>query len=320
VRGARRKIPLCLAGGLLLLVLSGCGISTSRVVEGSAAPDRDPARLAEEAERLFGETPREPERVEEAFRRMSEAVRATEAGDSLRYAYAARGARFGVWLANHLEGGRSEVFADSALVLGNTALETKPDGVEALYWRALAAGLYARHHRLRAGRSAMDRIREDATAALRLDPTYEHGGPHRALGALYLRAPGPPAGVGSVQRAIHHLEQAVEIAPDHPDNLLLLAEAYLEANREEEGASLLRRILESEIPYGDAEEREEWRSEARALLERMGASFEPYSVPPDPGAPERPEHPFTAHQTSPAPAGAEGGEKLELPGPRGREG
>jgi len=110
-------------------------------VEGSAAPARDPARLAEEAERLFGETPREPERVEEAFRRMSEAVRATEAGDSLRYAYAARGARFGVWLANHLEGGRSEVFADSALVLGNTALETKPDGVEALYWRALAAGL-----------------------------------------------------------------------------------------------------------------------------------------------------------------------------------
>lgn len=261
------------AGAALLVValalLSGCGISTTRVLEGAAPGGADPGDLARRAEEAFAERPRAVASVRDAFQAMSGAVRATEASDSLRHRYASRAARFAVWLAGHTEGATSEAYADSAVILANTALRADSTRVEPYYWRAIASGLYARHNRLTAGRDAMTRIREDATTAIRIDPTFEHGGPHRVLGALYLRAPGPPTGVGSLRRALHHLEQAREIAPDHPENLLPLAEAYAEAERREDAEALLEAVLGSEIPYGDAEEREEWRREARELLERI---------------------------------------------------
>ncbi|NIP60117.1 MAG: tetratricopeptide repeat protein [Gemmatimonadetes bacterium] len=252
-----------------LALLSACGISTTRVLEGTGPRGAEPAALARRADEAFAVRPREVETVREAFREMSGAVRATEASDSTRHRYASRAARFAVWLAGHTGGSTSEAYADSAVVLANTALRADSSRVEPYYWRAIASGLYARHNRLTAGRDAMSRIREDATAAIRIDPTFEHGGPHRVLGTLYLRAPGPPTGVGSLRRALHHLERAREVAPDHPENLLPLAEAYLEAGRRADAEALLEGLLQSEIPFGDEEERTEWRTEAGELLERV---------------------------------------------------
>lgn len=254
---------------VVLAFLSGCGISTTRVLEGTGPRGAEPSELALRAEEAFAVRPREVEKVREAFQAMGGAVRATQPSDSARHRYASRAARFAVWLAGHTEGGTSEAYADSAVVLANTALRADSSRVEPYYWRAIASGLYARHNRLTAGRDAMSRIREDATAAIRIDPTFEHGGPHRVLGTLYLRAPGPPTGVGSLRRALHHLEQAREIAPEHPENLLPLAEAYLEAGRRADAEALLEKLLESEIPYGDEEERTDWRTEATELLERI---------------------------------------------------
>lgn len=267
----RDRPPTGLAGPVLLvasLLLPACGISTSRVLEGAGPGDADPAELARDAEEAFDRRPRDAESVRVAYRRMSAAVRATGETDPARYRYAARAARFAVWLAGHAEGSASEAFADSAVVLANTALRTDSTRVEAYHWRAIASGLYARHNRLTAGRSAMERIRDDATRAIRIDPGFQHAGPHRVLGTLYLRAPGPPAGVGSLRRAIHHLEEARKIAPDHPENVLRLAEAYLEAGRRDEAVALVEELLASEIPYGDEDEREAWRTEARELLGR----------------------------------------------------
>lgn len=263
-RGALRG-----AATLALLLVVGCSVSTSRVIEpGERGGEAGP--LARRAEEAFGERPRTVEAVLEAFRTMSAAARKVGAGDARRHQYSARAARFAVWLAEHVEDeDRSESFADTALVFANTAVRVDSSRVEGFYWRAIATGIVARHNRLTLGRSAMTRIQEDATEAVRIDPTFQHGGPHRVLGGLYLRAPGPPTGVGSLRRALHHLERARELAPDHPDNLLLLAEAYLEAGREEEAVRLLNDVLSSEIPYGDPAEREAWRDRAQTLLEEL---------------------------------------------------
>ncbi|MDP9348796.1 MAG: tetratricopeptide repeat protein, partial [Gemmatimonadota bacterium] len=178
-------------------------------------------------------------------------------------------ARYAVWLAGRPEAGGA-AYADSALVLANTAVEADSARVEGYYYRALATGFVARANPL-TGRSAMRRIREDASRALALDSAFDAGGPHRALGALYLRAPGPPVGVGSLNRAVQHLEAAHRIAPEHPDNLLFLAEAYLDAGRAEEARRLLDRAaaIEAKDP-GEEEWRRAWARELRDRL-RSGA-------------------------------------------------
>jgi tetratricopeptide (TPR) repeat protein len=63
--------------------------------------------------------------------------------------------------------------------------------------------------------------------ARQLDEHFDHAGPDRFLGQLYLQAPGWPASVGSQSKARKHLTRAAELSPDYPENRLNLAEASL---------------------------------------------------------------------------------------------
>ena len=105
-----------------------------------------------------------------------------------------------------------------------------------------------------------------------IDASFEEAGPHRVLGGLYLEAPGPPSGVGSLRRAVRELETAVRLAPDHPDNALLLAKAYLEADRDLDRARALLDGLPERIERrSDASDRSLWQHQLRELRARLAA-------------------------------------------------
>ncbi|MCX6894755.1 MAG: hypothetical protein NTZ16_04485 [Verrucomicrobia bacterium] len=72
----------------------------------------------------------------------------------------------------------------------------------------------------------VDEMEHEFKAAHDLDEHFEHAGPDRNLGQLYFQAPGWPASVGSKSKARKHLERAVALAPDFPENQLNLLEAY----------------------------------------------------------------------------------------------
>ena len=171
---------------------------------------------------------------------MATAARVTREGDPGRYDRLWRAARYAVWLSTREPG---VAWPDSALLFTNTAVAADSTRVEGFYYRAIAAGRFAENHTLR-GRAAMFRIRDDARRAIAIAPSFEGGGPHRVLGALYLRAPGPPAGVGSDRAAVRELDAALTFAPDHPDNLLYRAEAWLEMDDSKSAFELLDRVDE----------------------------------------------------------------------------
>lgn len=95
-----------------------------------------------------------------------------------------------------------------------------------------------------------DELRTLAGTALELDETYSEAGPHRFLGRLHSDAPKIPFFTGWVDRgeAVRHLERAVELAPEEPENLLFLAEALREhrPNRRDEARALLRELTRRE--------------------------------------------------------------------------
>lgn len=92
--------------------------------------------------------------------------------------------------------------------------------------------------------SALTLVREmerEFKMAASLDPLFDYAGPERNLGLLYLEAP-RIGSIGSRRKAREFLESAVKLAPDYPENLLNLLEAYLkwdEPDRASEQMQLL---------------------------------------------------------------------------------
>jgi tetratricopeptide (TPR) repeat protein len=93
------------------------------------------------------------------------------------------------------------------------------------YYLGMNLGQLARTKKLSALR-IVDEMEREFKAARQMDEHLDFAGPDRNLGLLYFEAPAF-ASVGSRSKARHHLQRAVELAPDYPENRLNLAEAYL---------------------------------------------------------------------------------------------
>lgn len=126
---------------------------------------------------------------------------------------------------------------------------------EPFYFHALCMGARAQARYVE-GLDLVKRMVASGKRAVELDERTLHGGPHRLLGGIYLRAPAWPASVGDLDAALEHLERAIEIAPDWAENHLLLAEALLEDDREEEARAALDRAK----ALMDRPEAEGWRA------------------------------------------------------------
>jgi hypothetical protein len=97
------------------------------------------------------------------------------------------------------------------------------------YYLAMNEGQLARAEApsLAAYRLVKQMEHEFKTAA-DLDKSFDYGGPERCLGLLYRDAPGWPFSIGSRRKARDGLDQAAKLAPDYPENLLNLAESFLQ--------------------------------------------------------------------------------------------
>ena len=110
------------------------------------------------------------------------------------------------------------------------AIETQSDLAAAHHFLALNLGQLARTRRLRA-LTLVEQMETALKRAIELDSRIEHGSPDRSLGLLYFEAPGWPLSIGDSRKAILHLEKAVRIDPEYPENRLCLLEALVRQGR-----------------------------------------------------------------------------------------
>jgi hypothetical protein len=66
--------------------------------------------------------------------------------------------------------------------------------------------------------------------ATALDPHCDYAGADRNLGLLYRDTPGFPLSIGSRAKAEQHLQHAIELDPEYPENHLNLIETDLKRN------------------------------------------------------------------------------------------
>ena len=101
-----------------------------------------------------------------------------------------------------------------------------PTVPEGHYYLAMNLGQLARTKWLEALNIVKD-IERGMKLAAAMQPSLDHAGPDRCLGLLYRDAPGWPISIGSKFKARAHLLRAVELAPELPENHLILIETWV---------------------------------------------------------------------------------------------
>ncbi len=116
------------------------------------------------------------------------------------------------------------------------------NSVQVHYYLALNLGQLARTKSLGALK-LLTQMRDEFEAARRLDANYDHAGPDRNLGVIFRDAPGLFS-IGDREKARQHLEKAVALAPEYPENRLDLAAAYLEWGERSKAEAQMQKLEE----------------------------------------------------------------------------
>ncbi|GJL78729.1 MAG: hypothetical protein NPINA01_17180 [Nitrospinaceae bacterium] len=115
-------------------------------------------------------------------------------------------------------------------------------------------------------------LKRDLLAAMQLDPAIDEGGPHRALGKLYLELPVLLG--GSVDKSVDHLKQAVALGPEFTDNHLFLAQALYEKGDYRLAKKTLLNLLEITKKSDSLPKVQQTRQKARHLMEKINPWIE----------------------------------------------
>jgi tetratricopeptide (TPR) repeat protein len=118
------------------------------------------------------------------------------------------------------------LFAEEGIAACQHALALNPSSAPAHYYLGMDMGRLADTKRNLAALRMVKDMEREFLAARALDKQFDYAGPDRNLGLLYRDAP-VIASIGSRAKARQHLEQAVEIAPEFPENQLNLLEVYV---------------------------------------------------------------------------------------------
>jgi tetratricopeptide (TPR) repeat protein len=157
-------------------------------------------------------------------------------------------------------------------------LARAPDLAAAHYYLAMNLGQLARTKKLRA-LSLVKEMEREWESARALDEHFDFAGPDRNLGLLLRDAPAFPVSIGSRLKAQQHMQRAVELNPDYPENYLNLIETQLQHKQWDEAAAedkKLRAILPaarqkfSGPQWQDAWE--DWDKRQQKILARLPAA------------------------------------------------
>ena len=162
---------------------------------------------------------------------------------------------------------RGDLAADASRD-AEACLAREPQAAACLYGRAVAFGLEARAHPLRAG-ELLSRMLDDLSRAESADPNYDEAGPARVRGLVLVRAPGWPLGPGDADAGLIATHRAVSLRPLYPPNLLALAEASAKSGDMAGARENYTRARDAALALPAAAKRDEWLREANQGLQHV---------------------------------------------------
>jgi hypothetical protein len=161
---------------------------------------------------------------------------------------------------------RADLAAQSSSA-ADACLALDPKAAACQYGKAVATGMEARAHPLRAA-GLLNGMLQHLGSADASDPNYDEAGPSRVRALVLIRAPGWPVGPGDTDAGLAAARRAVSLQPDYPPNVLALAEA-LSKTGDDKGARenyAHARDLAQALPPGP--DRDDWLHDAEDGLQQ----------------------------------------------------
>jgi hypothetical protein len=162
---------------------------------------------------------------------------------------------------------RDQLAAD-ALQNAQACLERAPQAAACLYYDGVALGLKARAHPLQAN-EALKSMLDALSGAETVDPAYDQAGPERVKALVLIKAPGWPLGPGDPEAGLAAARRAVALRPDHPPNVLALAEALAKTGDAHGAQDAYRRARDLSQALPPSRDRDDWLREADQALGKM---------------------------------------------------
>jgi tetratricopeptide (TPR) repeat protein len=248
---------------LLLTVATGgisCGAGVSAPADGVAA--RPVGEAIAEADQLYAG------RADLAKVRQGVLVlRQGQAEDQANYELAWRLAKFNYYLGAHSpqSAERDKAFVDG-IQAGELAVKVQDGKPEGHFWLGANYGGTAKN-RTFPSPSDFDSIKREMEAVIKLDEGYQTGSAYMALGQLYREAPRLLG--GDTQKAIDYLEKGLRFGPTNSLLRAHLAEAYAQAQRNDDARKQIESLLAMKPAPGFEPEYEESVALVRKLQEKM---------------------------------------------------
>ena len=153
--------------------------------------------------------------------------------------------------------------------LGKQAATLAPDSVEANFWYANCMAAHGMVRGMMNSLFYLEPMERHGNRALELEETFYNAAPLRMMGRFYCKVPPWPVGLGDKKKGLALAKRAVELAPDHLYNQVILAEAYLSARYFDEAREGFEKVLAAPEPDQFKLSYARYQAEAAFLLERL---------------------------------------------------
>ena len=139
-------------------------------------------------------------------------------------------------------------------------IEINSQSANGYFFNGLCSGTLGQTQGIWSSLGIIGPVKKDMETAINLDPSIEEGGPHRALGNLYLKLPYVLG--GDLDRSIRHFQKALQLGSEFGENYLGLAEAYIENGDFILAKGILHTLLNMKLSSQKEESVLEWKTQA----------------------------------------------------------
>jgi hypothetical protein len=164
---------------------------------------------------------------------------------------------------------RAQLAADASQN-AQACLARAPQAAACLYYQGVALGLKARAHPLQAN-EALKSMLDALSSAEAADPAYDQAGPARVKALVLIKAPAWPLGPGDPDAGLAAARRAVALRPDHPPNVLALAEALAKTGDTHGALDAYRGARDLAAGLPPSSDRDDWLNQADQALRKLSA-------------------------------------------------
>jgi tetratricopeptide (TPR) repeat protein len=153
------------------------------------------------------------------------------------------------------------------LVQTKKTIEINSQSANGYFFNGLCNGTLGQVQGIWSSLETIEPFKKDMESTISINPSVEDGGPHRALGNLYLKLPYILG--GDLKHSIQHFQRAIQLGPKFGENYLGLAEAYIENRDFMLAKDILYILLDMELSLQKEESVIEWKADAMKLLKTI---------------------------------------------------